>query len=48
MEILAFVIALLIFAVLSVELGSDSRPVDDTRAWWPGYRSDEVYPQHHA
>ncbi len=49
MESLAFILlVVLAFVLLAAELGSDSRPVDDARHWWPGTHSDEGYPQHHA
>jgi len=50
METLAFIaIALIVFVLLAVDLGYDSRPVDDARHWWPGTRNDDAaYPQHHA
>jgi hypothetical protein len=49
MELLVFaLLALLTFVVLAAELGSDSRPVDDTRDWWPGAHSQETYPLHHT
>ena len=51
METLVFVaLALVLFVLLTVELGADSRPVDDTRHWWPGTHDDDAaaYPQHHA
>ena len=49
METVALVLILLVtFVLLAAELGSDSRPMDDPRHWWPGTRSDEDYPQHHA
>jgi hypothetical protein len=50
METLAFIaIALIVFLILAVDLGYDSRPVDDARHWWPGTHNDDAaYPQHHA
>jgi hypothetical protein len=50
MEPLVFMaFALVVFALLAIEMGSDSRPVDDTRHWWPATHDDDAaYPQHHA
>jgi hypothetical protein len=42
-------IALIVFLIFAVDLGYDSRPVDDARHWWPGtHNDDDAYPQHHA
>ena len=49
METLVLVaLAIVLFVLLTVELGADSRPLDDTRHWWPGTHDDAAYPQHHA
>jgi hypothetical protein len=50
METVIFVaLALVLFALLTVQFGADSRPVDDTRHWWPATHDDDAaYPQHHA
>ena len=49
MKSIVFIVFVLIaFVILAAELGSDSRPVDDPRHWWPGTHSDEGYPQHHT
>ena len=43
METLAFLAsALIVFALLALDLGYDSRPVDDARHWWPGTRDDDA------
>jgi hypothetical protein len=50
MEAITFIVlALAVFALLAILDGSDSRPVDDVRPWWPGTRDDAAaYPQHKA
>ncbi len=47
MEILALLFAVVLFALLAVVFGADTRTLDDRRSWWPG--SDEPgYPTHRA
>jgi hypothetical protein len=42
-------LALVVFVLFAVDLGYDSRPVDDARHWWPGTPDDDAaYPQHLA
>ncbi len=43
------VVVLAAFALLAILDGSDSRPVEDPRHWWPGTHDDDAaYPQHPA
>lgn len=47
MEILALLFAIVLFALLAVVFGADTRPIDDPRSWWPG--ADETqFPTHRA
>ncbi len=48
MEMLVIALLVVIFALLSIAAGADSRPVDDSRPWWPGTRSDDRYTHGHA
>ncbi len=48
MELLAFITLVLLVGVLAVTCGSDSRPIEDRRPWWPGMPGEDGYPQHHA
>lgn len=47
MEILALLFAVVLFAILAVAFGSDSRTLDDPRSWWQG-PDDSAFPTHHA
>jgi hypothetical protein len=46
--VIAIILAVVVFALLSLAAGTDSRPIDDARPWWPGVRSDDRYTRHHA
>ncbi len=40
MDVLFLLAAVVLFALLALSFGNDSRPIDDSRPWWPGSRPD--------